>query len=328
MPISSVFAAGQLASEYIPLLNELGNGVFTFSSGKNANFAAVKGFAYGLAATGLSVTLPASAATGDRIKFLTEVDTVISVTFLRNGLNINSDASDLTLTGDASTPNVELIYDGATVGWRVVKMGSASGELLSNGTNFNAIANGRYMITAACTATLPASPANMTFIEFFSSKYDVSALVLGRNGSNIESAASDFTVSAFNFHIIAVYVDATIGWALIFDRRDVKKAPTISAGALTLDLERGKTNTFDVSLNAAITSMTISNPPASGDPWGFLLRFTADGTLRAVTWPAAVKWPDAIAPILTSTNGKKDRFYFETMDGGTTWDAAIQGQNL
>ena len=108
-----------------------------------------------------------------------------------------------------------------------------------------------------------------------------------------------------------------------------KTAPSISAGVLTLDCSLS--NTFAVSLNAAITSFTVSNIPTSGSYYEFNLEFTADGTARSVTWTfssVAVKWPGGTAPTLTSTNGQKDTFIFYTYDAGTTWLGFIAGQNL
>ena len=108
--------------------------------------------------------------------------------------------------------------------------------------------------------------------------------------------------------------------------KETRTAPTISAGTLTLDLSGS--SIFDVSLNAAITTFTISNPAASGTAHGFVLTFTADGTARAVTWGAAIKWPGGTAPTLTSTNGKKDVIAMFSTDGGTSWNAVTVGQNL
>lgn len=112
--------------------------------------------------------------------------------------------------------------------------------------------------------------------------------------------------------------------ALVFT--GTRTAPTISGGTLTLNLANG--DFFDVSLNAAITTLTISNPPSTGKPYAFVLTFTADGTARAVTWPAAVRWPAATSPTLTITNGKQDEFIFFTDDAGTTWNARVGGQNF
>ena len=87
------------------------------------------------------------------------------------------------------------------------------------------------------------------------------------------------------------------------------------------------TNFFAVSLNAAITTLTISNTPASSAA-SFTLELTADGTARAVTWGAAIKWSGGTAPTLTSTSGKKDVFAFYSNDGGTTWQGFTGGQNF
>jgi hypothetical protein len=108
--------------------------------------------------------------------------------------------------------------------------------------------------------------------------------------------------------------------------RETKTTPSITAGTLTLDCSAG--SVFAVSLNANITTLTLSNPPVAGFGYTMLLQFTADGTGRTVTWPAAVKWANAVAPTLTSTNGKVDIFTLTTHDGGTNWYASTVGQNF
>ena len=114
--------------------------------------------------------------------------------------------------------------------------------------------------------------------------------------------------------------------AKIRDYSETVSSPTISSGTLTLNLETS--NIFTVSLNAAITTLTISNPPASGSGGSFTLILTADGTARAVTWPASIKWAGGTAPTLTSTSGKIDTFAFFSSDGGTTWQGYVGGQNF
>lgn len=114
--------------------------------------------------------------------------------------------------------------------------------------------------------------------------------------------------------------------AKIRDYSETVSSPTISAGTLTLNLETS--NIFTVSLNAAITTLTISNPPASGSGGSFTLIFTADGTPRSVTWPASIKWAGGTAPVITSAIGKVDSFAFFTSDGGSNWQGYIGGQNF
>jgi hypothetical protein len=107
--------------------------------------------------------------------------------------------------------------------------------------------------------------------------------------------------------------------------RETSTTPSISSGTLTLDLSGS--NFFAVSLNAAITTFTISNTPSSAAS-SFTLEFTADGTARAVAWPSSVKWASGTTPTLTSTNGKKDVFAFYSTDGGTSWIGFVGGQNF
>ena len=105
-----------------------------------------------------------------------------------------------------------------------------------------------------------------------------------------------------------------------------RSAPSISAGALTLDLSSG--NIFDVSVGASITSMTFSNPPASGTAYGFTVKFTYSATSAyTATWPASVKWAGGTAPTLTATSAKTDVFVFLTVDGGTNYYGYIGGLN-
>lgn len=106
---------------------------------------------------------------------------------------------------------------------------------------------------------------------------------------------------------------------------EARATPTISGGTLTLDLQDA--NIFEVARNANITTLTISNAPASGTAFSFTLKFNANGTAYSVTWPGSVKWPGGTAPTLTSTNGKSDVLVFLTTDGGTNWYGYVAGLN-
>lgn len=106
---------------------------------------------------------------------------------------------------------------------------------------------------------------------------------------------------------------------------EVKTAPTISSGTLTLSLSAS--NVFEVTLDADITTLTISNVPASGKLGFFTLFMKQDATGgRSVTWPASVQWNAAIAPTISTDANAVDIFTFMTMDGGTTWYAMTGGQ--
>lgn len=103
---------------------------------------------------------------------------------------------------------------------------------------------------------------------------------------------------------------------------ETKTAPTISGGTLTINLALG--TSFVVPLNAAITTLTISNPVTSGEGGSFMIRFTADGTVRAITWPASIKWLGAAAPsAMTGTVNRSDIVTCVYDNGGTSYFCAI-----
>lgn len=328
-----VFFAGQSASEYITLLNSLANGLYTFSAIKTGNFTAAKGTAYPISANGVTVTLPASATVGDRIRLFGTADSVVSLTLDRNGLNIDSAASNKTISGGATAVQVELWYVSVAVGWRVVTQYEAMSNTAEVKTAaFSAVAGKTYIINGSTfTVTLP-TPAAGDVIRFIAAKNDKTAITFDPTASyKIRSGTNGTTWvnNGYDWDITFCYVDATIGWQVVITRGYLKTAPSISTNTLTLDLEGGlwPHRVFEVSLNANITTFTVNNYPASGMPWGFELSFTGDGTQRTVTWPTAWKPPSSIFPTPTLTNGKKDDYYIETWDGGTTCPFRVMGQN-
>jgi len=115
------------------------------------------------------------------------------------------------------------------------------------------------------------------------------------------------------------------GPVVITNPIEVKSTPSISSSTLNLDLSQA--SLFYVSLNSAITTFTLSNPPANPNVFSFVLQFVADGTARAVTWPTGTRWSGGNAPTLTSTLNKVDTFTFLTHDGGSNWFAFISSQN-
>lgn len=139
-------------------------------------------------------------------------------------------------------------------------------------------------------------------------------------GSYVNTLTQNVTVSG------SIFLSGSLNTPVFVDYEERFTSPTISAGTLTLNLANG--NVFDVALNAAVTTLTISNPPAANNAGSFVLIFTADGTPRAVTWGASILWPAGTAPTLTSTNGKKDVFGFISLNSGTNFMGFIGGQNI
>jgi hypothetical protein len=109
----------------------------------------------------------------------------------------------------------------------------------------------------------------------------------------------------------------------IKDYSETYSSPTIVSSALTLNLENG--NVFNVSLDSDITTLTISNPPASGKTGSFTLLLTGDGTQRTITWPGSVKWGSAGDPTPASGVGRITIVSFMSLDGGSNWYGFLAG---
>ena len=86
---------------------------------------------------------------------------------------------------------------------------------------------------------------------------------------------------------------------------------TTGVGTASLDLSTGTTFSFTPS---GATTVSFTNPPASGNAIGFSVEINGDGS--AITWPDSVKWHEATAPTATAS---KELYTFVTTDGGTTY---------
>lgn len=105
-----------------------------------------------------------------------------------------------------------------------------------------------------------------------------------------------------------------------------KVTVAISSGTLDLDLSQG--TMFVTNLTENITSINVSNySNTSNQITTFTLVLVADGTGRAVTWPASFKFPNNSLPTISSSNTKMDVFTFFSINNGTSWNAFISGQN-
>ncbi len=113
--------------------------------------------------------------------------------------------------------------------------------------------------------------------------------------------------------------DNIIERPLIKDFGITHNSVSSSSGTLVLDLSTG--NSFVVVLDENVSTLTLSNPPASGKFGQFTLKVIQDGAggAHTVAWPAAVKFPGGTDPVITTSNDAVDVITCFTIDGGTTW---------
>jgi hypothetical protein len=91
-----------------------------------------------------------------------------------------------------------------------------------------------------------------------------------------------------------------------------------------IDLETG--NNFYARVTGD-TTFTFSNPPASGQGFGFTLLLKVAGPFP-ITWPNTIKWPSDITPSVTGDDIGVDIFVFYTYDSGATYYGLTGGLNL
>lgn len=107
---------------------------------------------------------------------------------------------------------------------------------------------------------------------------------------------------------------------------------TTAASALgtvsgTVNLDVSLNNGFYCALNGTATTFAFINPPPNGLGMSFFLQIGAAGGATAVTWPASVKWPGGVAPVL-STGGGQDLLSFLSFNGGVTWYGVFIGKGF
>lgn len=76
---------------------------------------------------------------------------------------------------------------------------------------------------------------------------------------------------------------------------------------------------------SAITTLSVSNIPATGTVVSFILDLTNGGAF-AITWWAGIKWAGGAAPVLTASG--RDVLGFFCYDGGTTWTGLLLAKDV
>jgi hypothetical protein len=154
------------------------------------------------------------------------------------------------------------------------------------------------------------------------------AIANGGTGATTDSGARTNlglgTISTQNASTVAITGGAVTNVQLQRYRETVTAGSSSTAYAVDLSTA----NIFNIAMTGNCT-FTITNPPASGVSYSFMLILTQDATgSRTATWPASVKWPNGSTPTLTTTANKTDILNFITVDGGATYYAALSLANM
>ena len=177
-----------------------------------------------------------------------------------------------------SIANAKLANSSITINGTSIALG-ASGTIVAgtdwqsvitaDGSTFNtAVAGEGYFInttSAVHTITLPASPTqgDEVHIVDYAGTFGSNNVTVGRNGSNIDGAATDGILATNRLNVRFVYIDATQGWRAIFDDASESYGEIfISAtGGTTSTSGDYKIHTFTSTSNFVVSS--TGNPAGS-----------------------------------------------------------------
>lgn len=162
-----------------------------------------------------------------------------------------------------------------------------------------AAANTAVQTAAATDATAKANARQAALVSGTSIKTINSVSLLGAG----DIAVGDVTLAGVQ----------TLTNKTITALKETKTA--MAANAIDLSLGNFFTKTI-----AGVTTLTVSNVPATGTAISFVLEMINAGS-AAVTWFAGVKWAAGTAPALTAAG--VDILGFYSHDGGTTWRGLI-----
>lgn len=263
------------------------------------------------------------------------------------GLELQANGENSGTWGTKTNTNLQLIEEGGAGYDSTIDLSSASATLtMSNGassTARHAILHIEGTLTANRTVTVPSTANQWLMHNATSGAFTVTVKTSGGSGYALPQGArgvlySDGTDVYLAGELAADLTptlegtlnaqDNVIQRAKFKDSSEEQTTPSSSSNVLTLDLENG--NVFETTLTEAVTTLTISNPPATGDFGYFVLELIQDGTGGwAVTFPAAVKWADnGTAPTLTTAAGTVSTLVFYTTDAGTTWIGSLFGDDF
>ena len=156
-------------------------------------------------------------------------DDSVDASKIEDGTVVAADINDGTITNAklaGSIANAKLANSSITVNGSAVSLG---GSITSKHINWQAVvtADGSTETTAtagygyfidttnhAHTINLPSSPSagDYVAIKDYAATFQNNSCIIARNGSNIESTASNFYIDTFDGHTKFIYTDSTRGW--------------------------------------------------------------------------------------------------------------------
>ena len=154
-------------------------------------------------------------------------------------------------------------------------LGSVTWDTTAKTAGFTAVSGNGYFVnttSGAITVTLPSSPSagDVVGIKDYANTADTNAITIGRNGSNIDGVANDFTITTEGLSALLVYVDATKGWLITNSSQasDIAQAATfiVATGGTISTSGNYKIHTFTSPGTFCVSSLGNSPINPLGGP--------------------------------------------------------------
>ena len=256
----------------------------------------------------------------------TNTTQVATTAFVTTEANLKADLAGAAFTGAITTTST---IDGVDIATRdgvltsttttataaLPKAGGAlTGPVTTNSTIDGVdIATRDGVLTTTATVALEALPkagGALSGPVTTNSTFDGRDVVTGNTTANAALPKAGGTMSG-----LVNFADQLLQSPVLKDYSETK----VAMAANDADLSLGNVQTKTIS---GTTTLTFSNPPATGYCGSFTLLLTNGGS-SAVTWPTSVVWPAATAPTLTASG--VDLLVFTTIDAGTKWYGIAAG---
>ena len=209
------------------------------------------------------------------------------------------------------------------------------GDALATGALvFNSSSNAMKVYTGSAWAAVAPTATSLSISQISDLNANLDSFLATPSSANLISAVTDETGSgALVFGTAPTITGMTLAGAVtgadqivsainLKDYGEVTNAIGNATGSKTIDLTAGNSVT---ATTTGATTWTFSNPTASDELCGFVLKLVNGGSATQ-TWPGSVDWPAATAPTLTTSG--TDVLVFITCDGGTIWYGFTAGLAL
>ncbi len=142
-------------------------------------------------------------------------------------------------------------------------------------------------------------------------------------GAIIVANGSGGSATSNNANTPANLYDNDLRRPALKDYAEVINAIGNVTGSQAINAENGNVATLTLTGD---TTVTFTNPSATGKGCGLTLIITQNGTgNHIITWPISVKWAGGSAPTLSTAAASEDILSFYTINNGTKWYGFVGG---